>query len=179
MDGGLTFAASGSGPLVWYPWPQAFVNTADSDYVWYGDDGGRFYEYDRVADDETEITSRLPFAEPAGMDMVYVSGVWQLRVISDTGEIAISEDDGATFSLVPGSGGLPAIDQRVFVSHPDMPELIATAPVLGGSVSYSPTLGKSWVQTALTGCDIRDLALTDGELYIACEDAQAMVIEAP
>lgn len=59
------------------------------------------------------------------------------------------------------------------------PELIATAPLLGDVVAYSRTLGKSWVQSTLSTCDTRGLALTDGELLIPCENTEAMGIAAP
>jgi hypothetical protein len=179
-NGGLSFTeAGGSGQLVWYPWPAAYVNPANSNRAWYGDDAGRLYEYDYVGSSDTNITARLPFTDPAGIDMVKVEGVWNLRIISTTGKIAISLDNGATFSLVAGSGGLPAAARRIFVSHPDTPSLIATAAVLGDQVAYSPTLGASWVQTTLDSCDIRSLALTDGQLLIPCDNGPAMGIAAP
>lgn len=65
------------------------------------------------------------------------------------------------------------------MSHPDSPNLIATAPVLGQQVAYSPTLGASWVQTTLNSCNIRSLALTDGQLLIPCDSGPAMGIAAP
>lgn len=178
--GGLSFTESrGSGQLVWYPWPAAYVNPANSNRAWYGDDSGRLYEYDYVGGTDANITARLPFQDPAGIDMVKVGAAWNLRVISTTGKIAVSLDNGASFALVAGSGGLPAVDRRIFVSHPDTPSLIATAGVLGDQVAYSPTLGKTWVQTTLNNCDIRSLALTDGQLLIPCDSGPAMGIAAP
>jgi hypothetical protein len=179
-DGGLTFSPTGSGgSLIWDPWPQAFVDPGDSDFAWYGEDNGRLYEYARLTNNATQITSRLPFTNPAGMDMVEVAGTWQLRVISRTGEIAISEDRGLTFTAVAGSGGLPSEARRVFVSHPDTPELIATGPLLGSDVAFSPVLGTSWVEITLASCEIRGLALTDGELLIPCDSEPAVAIDAP
>jgi hypothetical protein len=179
-DGGLTFtSSSSSGPLVWDPWPQAFVDPGDSDYAWYGTDSGRLYAYSLLSDDATQITSRLPFTDPAGMDMVDVGGTWQLRIISRTGEVAISEDRGQTFTVVAGSGGLPSEARRVFVSHPDTPDLIATAPLLGGDFAFSPVLGTSWVEISLPTCDIRGLALTDGKLFVPCESEPVVAIDAP
>lgn len=179
-NGGLSFAeSSSSGQLVWDPWPAAFVNPSNKDQAWYGDDSGRLYEYDLLADNDTNITSRLPFTNPAGMDLVKVGGVWQLRVVSRTGQIAVSQDNGVTFTAIAGSGGLPSAERRVFVSHPDTPSLIATAPLLGEEVAYSPTLGASWVQTTLEDCEIRGLALTDGQLFIPCDGSAAMAIAAP
>jgi cysteine-rich repeat protein len=179
-NGGLSFMqSSSSGQLVWDPWPNAFVNPGNSNGAWYGDDSGRLYEYDLLAKSDANITSRLPFATPAGIDLVKVGGVWQLRIISRTGQIAISNDNGKTFAAVPGSGGLPSADRRIFVSHPDTPGLIATATLLGADVAYSPTLGASWVQTSLASCEIRSLALTDGQLLIPCDSSAAMAIAAP
>jgi hypothetical protein len=179
-NGGLSFTESySSGPLVWDPWPAAFITPGDNNLTWYGDDSGRLYEFSLLAKDETNITSRLPFTDPAGMDLVKVAGVWNLRVISRTGKIAVSRDNGATFALAAGSGGLPSVDRRVFVSHPDTPNLIATAALLGGDVAYSPTLGASWVQTPVANCEIRGLALTDGQLLIPCDGSVAMAIAAP
>jgi hypothetical protein len=180
INGGLSFTDSTSdGDLVWYPWPAAFISPANSSVAWYGDDGGRLVEFNQAASTDTNITSRLPFTTPAGMDLVKVGNVWQLRVISRTGQIAVSTDDGASFALVPGSGGLPAVDQRIFVSHPDTPSLIATAPLLGGDIAYSPTLGASWVQTNVDNCEVRSLALTDGQLLMACDGSNAMGMAAP
>jgi hypothetical protein len=65
------------------------------------------------------------------------------------------------------------------VSHPDTPGLIATADLLGEAVAYSPTLGASWVQTGVDNCEVRSLALTDGQLLMACANANAMAIAAP
>lgn len=177
-DGGLSFTeTSSSGQLVWDPWPAAFVSPGDRNRAWYGDDSGRLYEYDFVAKKETNITGRLPFATPAGMDLVKVGGVWQLRVISRTGQLAVSNDNAATFTAVAGSGGLPSVDRRIFVSHPDLPNLIATAPLVGtGAVAYSPTLGQSWIQNTLDSCSIRSLALTDGQLFAACDGSPVMAI---
>ncbi len=176
-NGGLSFTeSSASGQLVWDPWPAAFVNPANGNLAWYGDNSGRLYEYDLIAKKDTNLTARLPFTSPAGIDLVNVGGVWQLRVISRTGQIAVSSDNAATFALVSGSGGLPSADRRVFVSHPDTPSLIATAPLLGGDVAYSPTLGASWVQNTLDSCDIRGLALTDDQLLIPCDGQPAMAI---
>ena len=179
-NGGLSFTDSTSdGDLVWYPWPAAFISPASSNVAWYGDEGGRLYEFNQAGSTDTDITSRLPFTTPAGMDLVKVGAIWQLRVISRTGQIAVSTDNGASFVLVAGSGGLPAVDQRIFVSHPDTPNLIATAPLLGDEVAYSPTLGASWVQTTIDNCEIRGLALTDGQLLIPCDGSNAMAIAAP
>jgi hypothetical protein len=176
-DGGLTFMeSSSSGQLVWDPWPAAFVNPADNNLAWYGDTSGRLTEYNLSNKGNTDISSRVPFMDIAGIDMVKVAATWQVRVISRTGQIAISNDNAATFSLVPGSGGLTSADRRVFVSHPDSPSLIATAPLLGGDVAYSPTLGASWVQNTLNSCTIRSLALTDQQLFIACDGKPAMAI---
>ena len=178
--GGLSFVDSGSnGQLVWDPWPAAFVSPASNNVAWYGDDGSRLYEYDAVGKKDTNITSRLPFTTPAGIDLVKVGGVWQLRVVSRTGQVAVSSDNGATFTMVAGSGGLPSAERRIFVSYPDTPSLIATAPLLGGDVAYSPTLGASWVQTKLDNCTIRGLALTDGQLLIPCDNTPALAIAAP
>jgi hypothetical protein len=179
-NGGLSFMeSSSSGQLVWDPWPAAFVNPANSNQAFYGDDSGRLYEYDLVAKKDDNITSKLPFANPAGVDLVKVGNAWQLRVISRTGQIAVSTDNGASFTAVAGSGGLPSVDRRIFVSHPDSPNLIATAPLLGGDVAYSPTLGATWVQTTLDSCQVRSLALTDGQLLVPCEGKPAMALVAP
>jgi hypothetical protein len=179
-DGGLNFLESSSnGQLVWDPWPAAFVNPADANRAWYGDDSGRFYEFDLVSKQDSNLTARLPFNDPAGIDLVKVGKVWQLRIVSGTGQIAFSNDNGATFEAVVGSGGLPSASRRIFVSHPGAPSLIATASLLGDEVAYSPTLGASWVQTTLDNCAIRSLALTDGELLIPCDGSSAMAIAAP
>jgi hypothetical protein len=179
-NGGLSFTESySSGPLVWDPWPAAFISPGDNNLSFYGDDSGRLYEFNLAGKDETNVTTRLPFTDPAGMDLVKVAGVWNVRVISRTGKIAVSKDNGATFALVAGSGGLPSAERRVFVSHPDTPNLIATAPLLGATVAYSPTLGASWVQTPVDDCEVRGLALTDGELLIPCDGSAALAIAAP
>jgi hypothetical protein len=113
------------------------------------------------------------------MDLIKVGAVWHLRVISRTGQIALSTDNGVSFTALAGSGGLPSADQRIFVSHPEVPGLVATASLLGDDVAYSPTLGASWVQTTIDNCEIRGLALTDGQLLIPCEGSVAMAIAAP
>lgn len=178
-NGGLSFTeSSSSGNLVWDPWPAAFVTPGSSNLAWYGDDN-RLYEYNLTADSETNITSRLPFADPAGMALIKLGQLWHLRIVSRTGQIAVSTDNGATFTAVAGSGGLPSAERRIFVTHPDSPNLIATAPLLGEHVAYSPTLGASWVQTTLDDCEIRSLALTTGELLIACDGSPVMAIAAP
>jgi hypothetical protein len=179
-DGGLSFTeTSSSGQLVWDPWPAAFVNPSNSGQAWYGESSGRLYEYNLQGNQHTNITSRLPFTDPAGMDLIELGNAWQLRVVSRTGKIAVSLDNGKSFTAVAGSGGLPSADRRIFVSHPSTPNLIATAPLLGDEVAYSPTLGASWVQTPLDDCEIRGLALTDGQLLIPCADSAAMAIAAP
>jgi hypothetical protein len=155
------------------------VSPANSNQALYGDDSGRLFQYDFADKSDSNVTARLPFASPAGIDMVKVGNSWQVRVISATGQIAVSNDGGATFSAIAGTGGLPAAARRIFVSHPDQPNLIATAPLLGGTVAYSPTFGASWVQTPLDNCDIRSLALTDGQLLMACENQPAMALAAP
>lgn len=178
-NGGISFTASSSnGQLVWDPWPAAFVTPSNDNLAWYGD-SGRLYEYNLQGDDDTDITGRLPFTNPAGMDLVKVDNVWQLRVVSHTGQIAVSTNNGASFVGIAGSGGLPSAERRIFVSHPGSPNLIATAPLLGADLAYSPTLGASWVQTSLDSCEIRGLALTDGELLIPCDGSVAMAITAP
>jgi hypothetical protein len=111
-------------------------------------------------------------------DLVEVGDGWQLR-ISRTGQLAVSSDNGASFVAVPGSGGLPSAERRIFVSHPATPSLMATAPLLGQHVAYSPTLGASSVQTTLADCDVRGLALPDGELLIPCNGSEALAIAAP
>jgi len=179
-NGGLSFMDSTSnGDLVWYPWPAAFVSPGNNNQAFYGDDSGRLYQFDMPGSLDADITSRLPFTTPAGMDLIKVGAVWHLRVISRTGQIAFSTDNGVTFTAVAGSGGLPSVNRRIFVSHPDAPGLIATAPLLGEDVSYSPTLGASWVQTNIDNCQIRSLALTDGQLLIPCDSSEAMAIKAP
>ncbi|HVY26408.1 MAG TPA: hypothetical protein VHB79_07630 [Polyangiaceae bacterium] len=179
-NGGLSFMeAPASGQLVWEPWPAAFVSPANSNQALYGDDSGRLFQYDFSAKSDSNVTARLPFAAPAGIDMIKVGNSWQVRVISSTGQIAVSNDGGATFSAIAGTGGLPAAARRIFVSHPDLPNLIATAPLLGGTVAYSPTFGASWVQTTLDNCDIRSRALTDGQLIMACDNQPALALAAP
>lgn len=178
INGGLSFTEmSSSGQLVWNPWPAAFVRPGNANLAWYGDDSGRLYEYDFTAKKDNNISARLPFASPAGIDVVKVGGAWQLRVISSTGQVAVSTDNGASFAVVPGSGGLPSASRRIFISHPETPDLIATAPLLGADVAYSPTLGRSWVQNTLDSCAIRSLALTDGPLLVPCDGKPAMAIE--
>jgi hypothetical protein len=176
-NGGLSFTeSSSSGQLVWEPWPAAFVNPSNANLAFYGDDSGRLYEYDFTAKKDTNISARVPFASPAGIDLVKVGGAWQLRVISHTGQIAVSTDNGASFAVIPGSGGLPAAARRIFVSNSDTPNLIATAPLLGGDVAYSPTLGASWIQNTLDDCSIRGLALTNGPLLVPCDGKPAIAI---
>lgn len=179
-NGGLSFMeAPASGQLVWEPWPAAYVMPANSNQALYGDDSGRLYQYDLTAKSDSNITSRLPFTSPAGIDMIKMGNSWQVRVISATGQIAVSNDSGATFTAIAGTGGLPAAARRIFVSHPDQPNLIATASLLGDQVAYSPTLGASWVQTTLDNCDIRSLALTNGQILMACDGQAAQGLAAP
>lgn len=179
-NGGLSFMeAPASGQLVWEPWPAAFVMPANSNLALYGDDSGRLYQYDFAAKNDGNVTSRLPFSTPAGIDMIKMGNAWQVRVISATGQVAVSNDSGATFTAIAGTGGLPAAARRIFVSHPDQPSLIATAPLLGGEVDYSPTFGGSWVRTTLDDCEVRSLALTDGQILMACNNRPALGLAAP
>jgi hypothetical protein len=116
---------------------------------------------------------------------VYMNGVaWRARVISRSGWLATSDDNGATFTAVAGSGTLPSCPGRNLVSLPTNRNTIFTWcghdfwVSSNGGVSWTqPTLGQNWVKY---GCSqITSLAPSDTNVLVTCSDRPPVAVAWP
>jgi hypothetical protein len=158
---------------VWSPGYAAEVNPWNGGQVFYTDTApGKLWLYDDGLVSNADVTARLPFADPAGVE-VFDAGasLFKLRVVSRSGGVAESAD-GITFTSVNAGGGLPSATARILRTSPTNPALLATVPLQGdGQAALSYDGGASWLAID-GGCaagTTRDLAFTATRLLLVCD----------
>lgn len=159
------------------------LSTIDSN-IMFNVVGDKLYELEAVGTTKTDETSRLTFTAPSAMEGFPDGSIY---VISRTGQLDISTDDGANFSSYAGDPGLASCAKRTLRSSAvDPANIIASACIDSTRAAYTLDGGASWTEVNLSSigisssCSIRDIAIiNDGsnKLFISCKASDAVYIE--
>lgn len=168
--------------------PDAVMSTIASTTSWHIPSSNKLVEIDATAGatalSKTNITSSLTFSTPAGLEG-FADG--SLAVISRTGQINVSVDDGINFTSINADPGLASCQRRLMRTLNSDTNFIATACFRSNYVSYTINGGTTWKEINLSSypvsstCTINDIALyTSGankKLSIACDGIEAMILD--
>lgn len=191
INGGATwtFVSVTAPPLSWSSWLPSMVSEVSpwsSDQVFYVENQAqRLYVYDHQAGTNVDVTSRLPFTDPAALEVVARGGaMYSLRVISRDGKVAESSN-GVNFTTINAVGGLPQSSSygRLLKSARQDPSLLITATFLGGSqVAVSFDGGRSWVSFpgfCINNESVRDVAVSNSMFLAACNNQPVRILRMP
>ena len=128
--------------------------------------------FDTVALTHADITSALPFPDPADVEVVGTAQNPMLRVISSDGKVAISTD-GVAFTSVNTAGGLNVALRRIMKTSVTNPGVVVTAGLLTGSqLAISFNQGAKWASLVSTcQSNICDIAITPTEVIVTCNSS--------
>lgn len=168
--------------FVWYP-AAAVVHPGNSNLVYFVTEGS-LYLYDATVRENSDVTSRAQSALGgdlvAGIEAYAIDTTARaLRVISESGRVAISTDDGLTFNPANsngplGSGTCPN-NRRHLVSNPANRDILVTACFFRNEgAAWSGDGGTSWVGlsaqplwTALD-CSVRSVTSVSSGAIFSC-----------
>ena len=138
-------------------------------------------------EDELEISaslnSRLTFTNPAAIAIDYDRYRLELAhlVVSQSGVVNRSSDDGKTFSLLGTSApGLTTCSNRLFFIHPNDNRMMVTACLEGNEIAWSTNRASSWTKVDINSafnmnCGVTGLVMTNAEIMFSCKSTyQAM-----
>jgi hypothetical protein len=176
-------------PFVWYS-PQAQVtHDPTKTVVVECESYNKAWRVDNtthmVTDITANVTSALGNDAPCGVEYYTVGAINRLRVISKTGWIAVSDDDGVTFTGVMGaSGGLANGNDRHILSLPsDRNVVISWSSTVGdriwvsknGGVTWTePTAGQNWQRWGCGG--MNSIVATDTTLLVGCQGRPPVIV---
>jgi hypothetical protein len=173
-------------PFIWYPSSQVM---GDPTYALAFDcslspTALRINNVTHTAVNDGGISNSLGNDLPCAAEVYLNGAVWRTRVISKAGWLATSDDNGATFTPVLGSGTLPSCGGRSLTSLTTDRNTVFSwcgrdfwVSKTGGTSWTQPTAGQNWVKY---GCSqITSLVPSDTNVLVTCSDRPPVAIAWP
>ena len=162
---------------------DGFMSTVDSTMI-YNVASNNLYEVNTTAGTKTDITSSLSFSNPSTVEG-FADG--SLYVISQTGALDQSLNDGTSYAPYAANPGLTSCTQRILKTlSTDISNYITTGCFGGTTLAYTTDAGVNWTEIDLSSysfsntCLINDYTLVDQsgikKLIVACRDESSIEI---
>lgn len=138
-----------------------------------------------TSDIGSTVSNQLGNDLPCAMELyVAGAGLQRVRVISRTGWLAVSDNDGLSFTGVPGaSGGLTSCTQRRLTSLSTDRSVVVTWCQAQNQLAVSRNGGSTWTNIgsglnfANYGCAITSLYPLATQLLIGCRDRPPVLVD--
>ena len=123
---------------------------------------------------------------PCGLEVYPFGGAGQyrVRIISRTGWLAVSDDDGLSFSAVSGAvGGLTSCSARRLTSLSSDRNVVISWCHSGNQLAFSRNGGTSWTNIASGlnwanyGCNVTSLHPLATQLLVTCVDRPPLIVD--
>jgi len=162
--------------------PDGAMSTTDSNISWMIPDNSRLIETDLSVLSKTDVTNRLTFATPSGVEG-FSDG--SLLVISKTGGLNYSSDTLTYSNLNPMGATLFSCQRRLLRSFSADPNIIASACYRSTYISYTKDSGINWTEINLSNyafsssCVINDIAIVaqgaNKKIAISCIGSESLL----
>lgn len=166
--------------------PDGVMSTVNPQFSWTIPVADKLYEHDTDLTSKTDITSKLTFPTPSGVEGLSNGSI---LVISRTGALNVSVDEALNFTSLSAVAPLQNCQRRLLRTLGSDPSIKASACFRSSYVSYTNDAGATWTEINLasyvlsSACTINDIAIVaqgaTNKVAIACSGRESLLFTIP